>query len=80
MDIPTIMQSLIDALKADKTIAQPYRNFAVSDAIRLQAVISTGRTITTKVMPAGAISETSDPCICPPAGRRVDCPIHGNTK
>jgi hypothetical protein len=82
MDIPTIMQHLIDELKADKQMAQPYRNYAVSDAIRLQAVIRQGMVTTNMVMPSGAISDSQQngSCICPPAGRRVDCPIHGNTK
>lgn len=81
MDIPTTMQALITALKADKQMAQPYKNFAVSDAIRLQAVINQGMRVTNMVPPAGALPDQPATCICPPTGgRRVDCPQHGNTK
>jgi hypothetical protein len=84
MDITKQMQSLIDSLKADKTMAQPYKNYAISDALRLQAVIERG-VGTTNQKPPDGINLDKPPermaeggCTCDPNQKPfVNCPVHG---
>jgi hypothetical protein len=86
MELLTQTQQLVQSLKADKDMAQPYKNFAVSDAIRLLALIEAGLRRTNAkppadlLQPAAKLDANLQPiqagCICPPAGRRADCPIH----
>jgi hypothetical protein len=82
MDITKQIQSVIDALKADKSIAQPWRNYAVSDASRLLAVVEKGLKTSNLTPPPEVQSGTSEPtvdtCTCTPGGKlNVNCPVHG---
>lgn len=71
--------AMIAAIKADKDLMQPYKNYAVADAHRLQAVIRMARTTTMQKPPEGSYGNPKpDQCIC---GSNVvanpRCPIHG---
>lgn len=67
------IQNLIDTLKADKTLAQPWKNYAMSDAMRLQAVIAMAGQA-----PASQHPATSHGCICLPGQKaQASCPVHG---
>jgi hypothetical protein len=82
MDSTKQIQSLLDALQADKTMAQPWKNYAISDARRLQALIEIGLSTTNRVpppdLPQPKVEVASNGCMCPPGGKRnVNCPVHG---
>lgn len=71
-----LVQSLIEALDADKTMLQPYKNYALSDAKRLQALIEYNPTPKPTV-PAHPAT-TSGGCICTLGQKaHASCPVHG---
>lgn len=71
-----LVRKLIEALDADKTIAQPYKNYAKSDALRLEAVIEKG-IVTTNIKPPEPRPATMV-CFCLPGQKpNHNCPVHG---
>lgn len=82
MDVTKQIQQLIVDLKADKSIAQPWKNYAISDASRLQAVIEQGKRSTNQTPPPEVAAQAQrgavDGCICTPGKKAsVNCPVHG---
>jgi hypothetical protein len=73
------IQEIIDVIKADKSLAQPYKNFAVSDGLRWKAVVAAARNTTNREAPDDLpIMQFAGPeCICTEFGKRKDCPVHG---
>lgn len=87
------ISQLIEALKDDQSLAQPYKNYLISDAKRLQIAIRGAKTIafnqpppdmpepngTTSPQPMQfAGPSTTGVCVCTPGmPRRRDCPVHG---
>lgn len=86
------LQRLITAIKADKSIVQPWKNYALKHLYEAQAHLRMGLTTTNMSVPAGTIVYTytaSSPgnevtgsqeygdCICPPGGKHKECPVHG---
>lgn len=52
MNYDEAITQMINELKADKSIAQPWKNYATSDLLRVQAVIRMGKTVTKQEPPA----------------------------
>lgn len=82
MDVTKQIQSLIDSLKAEKSMAQPWKNYAVSDAIRLQAVIAQGLSSSNQKPPPEFLHKNEGAavagCTCVPGQKAsVHCPVHG---
>ena len=74
------IQTLIDAIKADKAIVQPWRNYAIKHLMETQAHIRMGKTTTHRSPDEPAPMQFAAPkptCICTEMGRRKDCPVHG---
>lgn len=68
---------LVAAIKDDKTLVQPFKNYAMSDAQRLQAVIRMAKT-TANITPPAGTSSTASQCICSIGVRDTRCPVHGS--
>lgn len=81
MDVQKQTEQLISDLKADKSIAQPWKNYAVSDAMRLLAVIEKGKRVTNRTPPpdvAAKAQQSQAGCTCEPGKKAsVNCPVHG---
>ena len=78
-DVTKQTEQLIEGLKADKSIAQPWKNYAISDASRLLAIIEKGKRVTNRTPPPEMPQhEEVAGCTCQP-GRKADvsCPVHG---
>jgi len=82
------LTELIDGLKADTKLAQPYKNYLLSDAKRLQVSIRGTQTIAIQQPPPDIANQpapmqfagpgTAGSCIClPDMPPRKDCPVHG---
>jgi len=72
------INTFIEQIKADKSIVQPWRNYALKHLQEALAEIRMGLT-TSNAKP----DEPADPivqtfCTCPAGGRRRDCPAHGD--
>ena len=65
--------NLINDLKTNTDVIQPYKNYAVSDLLRVQAVIRMGKTTSNLTPPTN-----DQTCTCPFPGRDVNCLVHGN--
>jgi hypothetical protein len=65
---------LVGAIKADKSIIQPWRNKATARLEEAQAFVRMGKTSSS--LKAETMAEIG--CICTALGRRKDCPIHGD--
>jgi hypothetical protein len=85
MNYDQYVQEIVDVIKADKAIVQPWRNKAVARLEEAQAFIHEGKTTTYREAPGGlptmqfaGPSTTAGQCVCtlgmPP---RKDCPVHG---
>lgn len=68
--------AIIDAMKTDKAIAQPWKNYATSDLLRVQAIIRMGLTTTNMQPPAGTPT-TARQCTCTIGVMSPNCPVHG---
>lgn len=82
MDVPTQIQSLIDEAKADKSIAQPWRNYGLKHLHEALADFEKGMRTSNQVPPPEAVNPPPQQavCICPPGGKRnANCPVHGLT-
>jgi len=69
------LTDLMDAMKADKDLSQPIKNYALSDAVRLQAVIRMAK-INTNLQPPAGIPTTAAGCTCPFGVISATCPVH----
>lgn len=75
--------SLIEAVKADKDIAQPWRNKVVSRLDEVQAILEKGQRMTNIKPPVGTPeplhTPTGEPmnCVCPEGAIDTACPVHG---
>lgn len=84
------LNDLIEHIKADKGIVQPWRNKAVARMEEAMAFIRMGLSTTNREAPSDN-TETKDyyssfvntgpatTCNCPTGGIRRDCPVHGLT-
>lgn len=82
MESKTAITKLIEALRADKTMVQPYKNYALSDALRLEAVIEKGLGTTMRKPPEDMVITNPQValgnCICTPGQKpAAHCPVHG---
>ena len=73
MDYNRNISELIEAIKADKSILQPWRNKAIARVEEAQAFVRMGLTSTTRT--ADQVSSDKS-CTCPVGAIRSDCPIH----
>lgn len=71
------INDIIEHVKADKGIVQPWRNKAIARMEEAQAFIRMGLTTTYQQPPQGATVSQTFTCICPTGGIRRDCPMHG---
>lgn len=72
------LTQMIDALKDDKSIPQPYRNSVVSGARRLQMEIRGSKTMTNLTPPAGVEypPKFESNCTCFPGAWDKNCLVH----
>ena len=71
MNINAELQPIIEEIKADKSIIQPYKNYALKAAEELKAWIHMGQTTTTQKYNQEPI------CTCPgPGAIAKDCLVH----
>lgn len=85
MNYLEVLDELCAYLGQDKGITQPYRNYAVSDAKRLMAVIKMGMTTTNLSAPSESDMLASDDNLCTCRkdqngnliALRKSCPTHG---
>lgn len=68
--------ALIEAMKTDKRFDPKIRNYAMSDAVRLQAVIRMGLTTTNREPMGEELEESNTGCNCPSGTISKSCPIH----
>lgn len=73
---------LIEAIKADKSIIQPWRNKAVARLEEAHAFIRMGKTSSgqrydEKLVVEQSYSQTSQGCTCFPGTVDKSCPVHG---
>lgn len=81
------MTQLVDALTADKSLAQPYKNALLSETRRLHALIRGVKTFTVAKPPADDAaakrfpvpSQTASQCTCKPLMIDGSCPVHGQS-
>lgn len=71
------MVNLIERLGQDKSLMQPYKNYAISDAKRLHALIRMAGSSTQLEPPVGTQLGINPVCSCPAGGLRKTCAIHG---
>lgn len=57
MNYDEYIHQLIEALKADKGLAQPYKNYLISDAKRLQVAVRGTKTMAMEKAPADVLAE-----------------------
>lgn len=81
---PAHIRDIITAVKADDSIKQPWKNYALKELEIAIVFIEKGKTVTNLKPPAG-MPETSAPgftktagCTCPSYPDMVDsqCPVH----
>ena len=83
MDYDAAITEIVDVLKADKAVVQPWKNYALKAANEMQAFVRMGLTTTNRQPPDAPVFPRPKPigCICtddmPP---RRDCPVHGTPK
>ena len=89
MDYDQSIQEIISVLKADKSVIQPWRNYAIKHLMEAQAHVKMGLTTTNRepddhpaMQFAGPVKGGADiaapQCICTPGmPPRKDCPVHG---
>lgn len=67
------LNAIAEEVKTDKSIVQPWRNYALKAANEMQAFIKMGKTTSPLQPPPEAV------CTCPPGGRKASCPVHRDT-
>jgi len=78
MNYDQIITDLVEAIKADKSLMQPFKNYATSDLLRVQAVVRMANQTTLLEPPIDAVKGFDKPdCSCPEGAIDVHCPIHG---
>lgn len=80
MNYDAAIQEIIDVIKADKSIVQPWRNKASSRLEEVQAFVRMGKTTTNRQpddLPPMEFARPDWKCICTELGKRKDCPVHG---
>lgn len=81
MNYDSEINELVNSLKEDKTIIQPWRNKAISRLEEVQAFIRMGKT--TAYQPKGDPNQIipgplgGRTCSCSTEVRKVNCPVHG---
>lgn len=85
MNYDAQITDLITAIKADKSIIQPWRNYAIKAANEMISFIEKGQR-TTNMRPHEGMTDVQrnyynsppvNACICFPGMTRLDCPVHG---
>lgn len=69
---PEYIQDIITMLKDDKSVAQPYRNYALKELHLAVALVEKGQRITNLKPPEGV-------CTCPDGAVSKSCPVHGTS-
>lgn len=75
------INALIEEIKADKSIVQPWRNYATKALSEAQAFLVMGGISTYRSAPEGMIADRlngADVCTCGPGVRDGKCPVHGD--
>jgi len=92
MNYDQAITEMLAAIKADKSLAQPWKNYASSDLARVQAVIRMAQTATNLKPPEGygtVVSGSAEgtsvlrddrgyslACTCMTGAIDVSCPVH----
>jgi len=79
MQYDSQINQIVERLKTDKTVVQPWRNKAVARLQEAQAFVRMGQT-TTYQSPNKVTGDNEPPvagvCTCPPGALDQDCPVH----
>lgn len=67
---------LLAMIKVDKSLAQPWKNYATKELNVAQALIRMAKTTANIEAPQG-MKEEQETCICPNGAVYATCPIHG---
>lgn len=81
MNYDSEINKLAEAIKADKSIVQPWRNKAVARLEESQAFVRMGKstsTLRTESNPVGP-TDFADACTCPSGALDTTCPVHGGS-
>ncbi len=81
MNYDAIITEMSETTKADKTITQPWRNYALKALAEYQAFVRMGKTTTNRQpddLPPMEFAGPDWKCICTELGKRKDCPVHGS--
>lgn len=73
------LNDIIEHIKADKGIVQPWRNYAIKHLMEAQAHICKGLSTAPAHLVQMAEHEGAPVmgvCICPEGGRHKNCPVH----
>lgn len=72
---------LIEEIKADKSLAQPWKNYASKELHVAQSLIRMGKTTTNRAPdnapPVTVIRGGTSECTCVPGAVDRNCPTHG---
>lgn len=86
MNYDQAITDLVEAIKADKALVQPFKNYATSDLLRVQAVVRMAKQTTQQQAPvelkttgASGIAAMQSHCWCPIGAVDNACPVHGNS-
>lgn len=78
MNYDEIITNLVEAIKADKSLIQPFKNYAASDLLRVQAIVRMAKQTSLLEPPIDAVTGFDNPdCTCPSGAIDKQCPIHG---
>lgn len=71
---------LLAMIKVDKSLAQPWKNYATKELNVAQALIRMAKTTTNIEVPLGMGPKTVERsgCTCPTGAESADCPVHGH--
>lgn len=69
---------LIEAIKGDKSLAQPWKNYATKELHVAQSLIRMAKTTTNRAPDNAPPIQPSSNCICFPGSIDKFCPVHGD--
>lgn len=76
MNYDQVITDMQAAIKADKSLMQPWKNYASKELSIAQALIRMGKTSTSLKPPEGQSIDEPLQCICPIGAVDRNCPIH----
>lgn len=73
--------ALITAIKEDKSITQPWKNYATKELNIAQACLRMSKTSTNLKPPSGLVNDDGSlaECTCPRGAVDTSCPQHGSS-